>query len=48
MLFWAPLFVSWKLFGLALGIAETAESVQTELTDGGGCEYDIMAQFKWY
>ena len=28
--------MAWKLFGLALSIAEVAESVQTELIDGGG------------
>ena len=30
------LFVACKLLGLALGIAEVAESVQTEPIDGGG------------
>ena len=39
------LFVAWKLLGLALGIAETAESVQTELIDGGGYVYDIISQY---
>ena len=43
---WCLLFVAWKLLGLALGIAETAESVQTELIDGGGCKYDIISQYK--
>ena len=42
---WALLFVTLKLIGLALVIAETAESVQTELIDGGGCEYDIISQY---
>ena len=42
---WCLLFVAWKLLGLALGIAETAESVQTELIDGGGCEYNIISQY---
>ena len=32
----AFLFVAWKLLGLALCMAETAVSVQTELIDGGG------------
>ena len=38
-----PFFVPWKLFGLALGKAETAESVQTELIDESGCEYNIIS-----
>ena len=42
---WDILFVAWKLLGLALGIAETAES---ELIDGGGCEYDIVSQYQWF
>ena len=33
------------MLGLALSTAEVAESVQTELIDGGGCEYDIISQY---
>ena len=39
------LFVAWELFGLALNISETAESVKTELIwCRSGCEDDVVAK----